>query len=557
MSDSNFSSLIYRIIGKPDRWHDDYIVQMMRQYLDEADAVDDPLNLLELAAGDQILSRLSQGHTAINAFNTLLDKSRFKIIILDEQCTPIYHNSIARPLFDYVKDPHQSNALKPELIELINGAPNSYAANQLNAMHALDFTDEEGAHVYVRTIQSQVTSKNAVGDTPRPTLFHLLMVLNRADKTQHLNPDIAAEYGLTDKEQSVVVRLAHGDNIRQMASHLCVTESTIRSHLKAIFRKTDTKSQGTLISLILTHESQVLDSYFDSDITTVARNPNHNRDHAITLSCGSSIAYCDYGPSDGRPVVVFHSGFGSRLAIPPNYEEICSRTNRRVIVPDRPGLGKTDFVEGHPQQWNAQLTEFVSLLGLDEYDVLGSIIACQMAVSYAAQADNCLKRLILTSPVYLNDDSHAEYLTEILSPAAKYVKLSPQFAKEIYTLWLKSITLNLDAHYPAILAESVGSAERDQFERDGVIKLLTDVFKEGARQSLNGILNEMVYCMTPLHLDLSALSIPVDIWYGTEDKRITRQGVENIFKPLPNHRIHIREGYSEHIYYSLFEEIIA
>ncbi len=573
MSDSNFSSLIYRIIGKPERWHDDYIVEMMRQYLDETDAIDDPLNLLELAAGDQILSRLNQGNVAINAFNTLLNKSRFQMIILDEQLIPLYHNKIANRLFEYVQDPHQPNTLKPQLIELIKRAPDSQAANKLNTMHALDFTDETGSQVYIRTIQSQITrpvSGNALHDfnatdsdngvvrgAAPPNLFHLLMVLDERDEYVSLNSDMAAQYGLTGKEQSVVVHLIHGDNIKEIASALFVTESTVRSHLKAIFRKTNTKSQGGLISLILTHESQVLDSYFDSDITTVVHGEGGPCDKTLTLSCGANIAYRDYGPKDGRPLIVFHSGFGSRLAIPPGYEAMCERTNRRIIVPDRPGLGKTPFVEGHPAQWNAQLTEFVDKLGLIDYHVLGSIIACQMAMSYAAQADERLTRLILTSPVYLNDDSDTEYLTEILSPAAKYVKLSPQFAKEIYTLWLKAVTLNLDTHYPAMLAESVGSAERELFEEKGVIQLLTDVFKEGARQSLDGILNEMVYCMTPLHLDLSKITMPVDIWYGTEDKRITREGVETIFKALPNHRLHIQDGYSEHIYYALFEQIIA
>ncbi len=551
MTDSNFSSLIYRIIGKPERWHDDYIVDMMQQYLAEAEAVDDPFNLLELEAGEQILARLSQGNAAINAFNTLLDKSRFQMIILDEQLHPLYHNMIATDLFKYVQDPNKYNTLKPDLLRQIRGAPDAQQSNHLNAMHALDFSDENGAQVYVRTIQSQVTGAG------QPTVFHILMVLDKGDGYVQINPELVAEYGLTEKEQNVLMHLIHGDSIKEIAELSFVTENTVRSHLKAIFRKTGTKSQGALISLILTHESQVLDSYFDSDITTAAASNAQSHDRQITLSDGHTIAYCDYGPEDGEPMILFHSGFGSRLAIPPGYEEICARHNKRIIVPDRPGLGKTLFIEGHPDQWNAQLNEFVEKLELNDYTVIGSIIACQMAMSFAAQADDKLTRLILTSPVYLNTDKDADYLTEILAPAAKYVKMSSEFAKEIYTLWLKAITLNLDAHYPAMLADSVGSAERDQFQRDGVFQLLTDVFKEGARQSLDGILNEMAYCMTPLNLDLSQFKIPVIIWYGTEDKRITREGVETIFNDIPDHQLHIREGYSEHIYYSLFEEIIT
>jgi DNA-binding CsgD family transcriptional regulator/pimeloyl-ACP methyl ester carboxylesterase len=546
MSNSSFSSLIYRIIGKPERWHDDYIVDMMQQYLNEAEDFDDPDNLMELAAGDQILSRLQQGNVALAAFNTLLDKSRFKMIILDDDFRPIYHNSRADQLLNYLQ--LDSDTLREDLAALIAELPRS--ESQENQLIALDFYDQNGEQLYLRRIRSQVRDHNS------PTHFQILMVLDKEQVNQRLNPDLVTRYGLTEKEQQVLLRLIHGSTIVQIADAIFVSENTVKSHLKSIFRKTGSNSQAAVISLILTHESQVLDSYFDSDITTVSHHDNHANDREVALASGQKIAYCEYGPADGRPLIVFHSGFGSRLAIPPDYEAICARTNRRVIIPDRPGIGKTRFVDGHPTQWNSQLNEFIDLLKISDYDLLGSVIACQMAMSFAAQADERLQRVILTSPVVLNTAADTQYLTEILAPAARYVKMSPQFAKEIYELWLKSVTLNLDAHYPSMLNTSVGSAEREQFEQQGIIQLLTDVFKEGARHTLNGILHEMVFCMTPLNLDPSSFNKPLELWYGTEDKRITEAGARALSEQFDNCTLHIREGYSEHLYYALFEEII-
>ena len=551
MSNASFSSLVYRIIGKPEQWHDDYIVEMMQQYLDETDEIEDPFNLTELAAGDQIISRIKQGNAALTAFNTLLDTSRFQMIIFDDQLEAIYHNQSADKLFAYIHSPDTPNSIKPELVNLIRHAPDANSSNEHNALFALDYHDENGEQIYLRSIQSKVITDD------NPTLFHILMVLDKENSHQKLNAELVAEYQLTDKEQDVLVRLVHGKSIKEIATDSFISENTVKSHLKSIFSKTGAKSQGTVISLILTHEAQVLDSYFDSDITTAELIITSENDKEVILSSGDKIAYCDYGQEDGRPLIVFHSGFGSRLAIPPLYKEICERTNRRIIIPDRPGLGKTLFIEGHPEQWNDQLNEFVEILGIKNYDVLGSIISCQMAMSFAAQADYKLQKIILASPVYLNDDSHAEYLTEILKPAARYVRLSPTFAMEIYELWLKSVTLNLDEHYTSMLEESIGSAEREQFEKEDIVHLLTNVFKEGARQSLKGITHEMAFCMTPLNLDLSKLTTPVEVWYGTEDKRITAEGVDVIFKEFPNCKINIREGYSEHLYYALFEEIIA
>ncbi|RBP48774.1 alpha/beta fold hydrolase [Arenicella xantha] len=550
MSNSSFSSLIYRIIGKPERWHDDYIVDIMQQYLDEADTLDDPDNLMELAAGDQILSKINQGNVALNAFNTLLDKSRFQMIILDDEFNLVYHNRNASALLDYLCEPNAPESIKADLKRLIQQTPISDSANKQNALLALPYYDPNGDHIYLRSIRSQVK------DHSSPTLFHILMVLDKSHASQRLNPDLVASYGLTEKEQDVLLRLVHGNSIRQIADAVFVSDNTIKSHLKSLFRKTNTNSQGTLISLILTHESQVLDSYFESDITTASAELNDQNDREIRLSDGHAITYCEYGPADGRPLLVFHSGFGSRLAAPPNAHEICQRLGRRMIIPDRPGIGKTRFIEGHPAQWNAQLNEFIDLLGLQQYDLLGSVIACQLTMSFAAQADQRLNKIILASPVFLNDYEDTKNLTEILAPAARYVRLSPEFAKEIYQLWLKSVTLNLDAHYPAMLETSVGTAEREMFERHGIVKLLTDVFKEGARQSLDGILNEMIFCMTPLHLDTEQFKKPIEIWYGTEDKRITEAGARAICDKFKHATLHIREGYSEHLYYALFEEII-
>ena len=551
MSNSNFSSLVYRIIGKPDRWHDDYIVEMMQQYLDEAGELDDPFCASELEAGDQLLSTLKRGNVALNAFNTLLDKSRFQMIILDEQLQFVYHNKNADGLFTFLQHPDDPKSIRALLAKQIENAPDASSVNLNNALMALDFHDGNGEQIYLRSIRSQVRASS------EPTVFHILMVLDEEHAHSQLNPELIAQYGLTSKEQRVLVRLIHGDAIKDIAAKTFVSENTVKSHLKSIFAKTGAKSQGSLISLILTHESQVLDSYFDSDISTAGGTTNGKNDKELTLSNGDIIAYGDYGPSKGRPLIVFHSGFGSRLAIPANYQDVCKRLNRRVIIPDRPGMGKTPFIDGHPEQWNTQLAEFVSLLNIKQYDVLGSIIACQMAVSYAAQADSKLKKLILASPVFLNTDEHAKYLTEILAPAGRYVRLSAQFAREIYELWLKSVTLNLDRHYPSILQRSIGNAEREQFDKDGTIQLMTNVLKEGARHSLDGILNEMVFCMTPLNLDLNKLTLPIEVWYGTEDKRITAEGVEAICSEFSNCKVNVCEGYSEHIYYALFEKIIA
>ncbi|NND00414.1 MAG: hypothetical protein HKN85_09555 [Gammaproteobacteria bacterium] len=550
MDNSRFSSLVYRIIGKPEAWHKDYI-DVMHQILDETDSFDAPDKISELAIGDQILSRLRDSKETLNAFSALLDKSRFKMIILDHQLTPIYHNQNAESLFNYVLCPKDKVTLRPGLLAQLRSASHGSSNNLQNELHAIDFRDQNGDQLYLRSIQRQLNSDST------PPQFQVLMGLDQSHEHNELNSDLVKKYELTEKEQMVVRGVIHGKSISEISKESFISENTVKTHLRAIFRKTDTNSQAAVVRLILTHESQILDSYFESEISDVSISERPTKDREVKLASGHRISYCEYGPKLGRPLVVFHSGYGCRLSIPPAYRDICLRTNRRLIIPDRPGIGKTPYIDDHPNGWNRRLREFIDILGLDRYDILGSILGCQLAINFAAEADHRLQKIVLNSPVIVNKRSHTKLLTGILSPTARLVRASRTFARDLYELWLKSITLNLGAHYRKMLESSLGSAERAQFLEDGTFEWMIDIFKEGASRSLRGISNEMVFSLTPMELDLSKITVPVEVWYGTEDQRISLDGVRAVIKGFPNHRLHVRNGYSEHIYYALFEEIIA
>jgi len=203
------------------------------------------------------------------------------------------------------------------------------------------------------------------------------------------------------------------------------------------------------------------------------------------------------------------------------------------------------------------MTEFIDTLEIESYELLGSVFGSVFALCYAAVADERLTKVNLASPVFVNEKDERRHLTGILAPTTRLVKASKRFAREIYELWLKSVTLNLATHYRSMLIESFGDEERTQFLSDKTIDLMVEGFQEGSIQSLKGISNEMVFCISPRRVDLSKINVPVNLWWGTQDNRISLEGVENLASKLSDANIIVKEGYSEHIYYSLFEEIIS
>lgn len=69
-------------------------------------------------------------------------------------------------------------------------------------------------------------------------------------------PSLSAErlrqlYGLTPAEAALTLRLLAGDELRGAADNLSISYATARTHLIAIFRKTDTRRQGELMKLLM------------------------------------------------------------------------------------------------------------------------------------------------------------------------------------------------------------------------------------------------------------------------------------------------------------------
>ena len=59
------------------------------------------------------------------------------------------------------------------------------------------------------------------------------------------------DFGLTARESEVAAFLAEGLSNREIADALCVSEHTVKSHLKGIFRKVGVSSRGQAMALIM------------------------------------------------------------------------------------------------------------------------------------------------------------------------------------------------------------------------------------------------------------------------------------------------------------------
>src|SRR5258705_11547688 len=94
----------------------------------------------------------------------------------------------------------------------------------------------------------------------------------------------------------------------------------------------------------------------------------------ITLRDGRALAYAQYGAPDGRPIIHCHGTPSSRVEGDLLFSgNIAAEVGVRIIVPDRPGMGRSDFQAGRSLlDWPNDVLELATALELDTFAVLGS-----------------------------------------------------------------------------------------------------------------------------------------------------------------------------------------
>ena len=115
----------------------------------------------------------------------------------------------------------------------------------------------------------------------------------------------------------------------------------------------------------------------------------------IRDASGRRIAYCEYGDPTGQPVVVAHGSPGSR------YEGLslhnaAAAAGIRLIVPDRPGFGRTDpSLDKGFHSWDDDFVTLIDHLELDSATLMGFSGGGGYALAVAAAVPERVSKLVL------------------------------------------------------------------------------------------------------------------------------------------------------------------
>jgi pimeloyl-ACP methyl ester carboxylesterase/DNA-binding CsgD family transcriptional regulator len=190
-------------------------------------------------------------------------------------------------------------------------------------------------------------------------------------------------FKLSEVQAQVLHSHLGSSNMGQVAEALNRSEGTVQEHIKTVYRKTGINKKAHYVATL--SGSHLLRGFHSGAALSINSDVEENNTYYISSS-GKRIAYKVYGPEDGEPLVFFHSFMGSALEVPEDLS-VLHRCRVRLIVPERPGVGYSDFrVQQDCFDWvSHELLELLDYLEIEQAMVMARSSGTLYALAFAQQ----------------------------------------------------------------------------------------------------------------------------------------------------------------------------
>jgi pimeloyl-ACP methyl ester carboxylesterase len=274
----------------------------------------------------------------------------------------------------------------------------------------------------------------------------------------------------------------------------------------------------------------------------------------MTLSDGRQLGYATMGDPAGFPVVVLHGTPGSWRQL-----RVLDRPGRdagaAVIASDRAGYGESSFDPGRTVGSSAQdIGQLIRHLGLAACPVVGLSGGGPTALACGVLLGGDVSGVATVgSPAPLVPRDPALPADRLVTRLAR---LSPAAAHALFSVIVRSGRSDPEkalSRFAALLAEPDALLLRENAEvRDAFLDDMTHPSATTARAAAR----DFVLLTRPWDLDLAEMTVPAQVWHGTEDRNVPVAHARVISDRCAAAQLHIVEG-GGHMLLSHAGEILA
>ena len=254
------------------------------------------------------------------------------------------------------------------------------------------------------------------------------------------------------------------------------------------------------------------------------------RTNLLTLPDNRRLAYAEYGDPSGHPVLYFHGGGTSRLEPLLLGDETFIRLGLRLIAPDRPGIGRSDFQPNRGfSAWTKDVTFLADALGLDKFSVLGVSSGGGYVATCAAKMPNRLRSAVIVSGAW-------EFTTADLLEHKRWGLILIRYFPWLYRASMKLTQRSLNSPPDKLfktLKKTLPAADYAVLKSPGRIEKSCEALNEGLRSGTRGTAYDLQLYFREWDFGLDDIRMPLTLFYGEEDKNVPLELVKRTAATLP------------------------
>lgn len=231
--------------------------------------------------------------------------------------------------------------------------------------------------------------------------------------------------------------------------------------------------------------------------------------------------YAEYGAPNGKPVFYFHGLAGSRLEPGILDGQDFEKAGIRLVAPDRPGMGGSDFQPGRGfRHWPADIVALADSLGLGKFGVFGVSGGGGYVSACARLIPDRLSAAVIVSGAGQMDSPEAR---ASLPTMARWMWGLAARSVRLISLFLKVMMRPVQGDPAKIRKQMISSmppGERAFFEKPGRLEAFITSGVESMRPGVQGLAWETHMYARPWDFRLEEICFPVRLLHGEADSNV-------------------------------------
>jgi pimeloyl-ACP methyl ester carboxylesterase len=255
---------------------------------------------------------------------------------------------------------------------------------------------------------------------------------------------------------------------------------------------------------------------------------------SFRLPDGRTLAYAEYGAPDGKPVFYFHGLPGSRLDLTILDGEDLENAGIRMIAPDRPGMGGSDFQPGRGfSQWPADLVTFADRLGLGKFAVWGISGGGGYVSACARFIPDRLSAAVIVSGAGRMDSPEARAGLPVMGWLIWWLAARSARLVELLLNLTKPRNLGDPVKIRQQLKRTMPPGEAAFFEKPGRLEAFMASTVECVRPGVHGMAWDTHLCARPRDFRLEEICFPVRLLHGEADLNVPVAVARKVAAAIP------------------------